>query len=720
MLNLQKLILTNFAQFKNKTIELNSEAVLIIGPNGSGKSNVIEAIYFTITGELRNKSKAELLHEDEDGKASKGSAELHFSYRGINGTISRNLHNAGCTLTYGDTSLTKASDVNSFLAALTGVTKRTFSKYCCVAQGETEAIVSDNDSVRADVLGELFGSQHCRGLYELLGKEESAVEVSDYSTVLYDSERAIEELKQAITNLQDELNKNNTQLTTLGNKSALDNIVSAYVSGVAARSTLDQLNKELASLQNNKLEYEATLSGLRQEHTKQLKVCDVLRPKVESARKALNSFAKLNYCKTESERLIANRLEIERELLNIQAQQAELVEPSRTLTEEQLNQARDKFIKAYAAVETLEKCASDGKYICPTCLREFPDGESCLQELKREFTAANSEFQIVKTKYEQESKAFEAFTSEKVKLDNLEYERVSSLRNIAHELLNKETVIGGLENICSKFTQEECGELVTLFSNVSEEVRVLDSKVESNKDILNRTNTRLSEINKRISDLQLLCVNVPTEEVYSSAKIKLEEISTLINEISKLSGNIQGLESSLATAIDNNKKLKLAAAKSDKLRNFKNLLSAARDVMHRDNLPRVRAVKFMSIINEQLSFFLQLFDSEFSAELTDNYSFMCPFSNGKVLSAQALSGGEKIRLSLAFRFAVNSLFAKNLGLLILDEPTVYLDNTNVGLLGELFKHIRKTAKNTNTQIIVVTHEPELQGFFDSVVDLSDD
>jgi DNA repair exonuclease SbcCD ATPase subunit len=66
---------------------------------------------------------------------------------------------------------------------------------------------------------------------------------------------------------------------------------------------------------------------------------------------------------------------------------------------------------------------------------------------------------------------------------------------------------------------------------------------------------------------------------------------------------------------------------------------------------------------------------------------------------------------------VNEIFASNLGLLILDEPTVHLDDANVQYLTEIFDELRKTVKNVNMQVIVVTHEPQLEGHFDTIIKL---
>lgn len=87
--------------------------------------------------------------------------------------------------------------------------------------------------------------------------------------------------------------------------------------------------------------------------------------------------------------------------------------------------------------------------------------------------------------------------------------------------------------------------------------------------------------------------------------------------------------------------------------------------------------------------------------------------------ATILSGGEKIQLAVAFRFAAYCMFASKLGLLSLDEPTVYLDDENVGRFGDLLQQVKQIAQGMNLQVLIATHERSVIPFCDTVIDLGD-
>ncbi|PJD00881.1 DNA repair protein Rad50, partial [Candidatus Micrarchaeota archaeon CG10_big_fil_rev_8_21_14_0_10_54_18] len=96
-------------------------------------------------------------------------------------------------------------------------------------------------------------------------------------------------------------------------------------------------------------------------------------------------------------------------------------------------------------------------------------------------------------------------------------------------------------------------------------------------------------------------------------------------------------------------------------------------------------------------------DASFTPQITqDNYE----------QDVNALSGGEKTAIALAYRLALNELTRREYGslkenLLILDEPTD-------GFSREQLQKMRAVFDSINGQVIVVSHERELEAFVDKV------
>ena len=107
--------------------------------------------------------------------------------------------------------------------------------------------------------------------------------------------------------------------------------------------------------------------------------------------------------------------------------------------------------------------------------------------------------------------------------------------------------------------------------------------------------------------------------------------------------------------------------------------------MHHDKLPKVVAHNYLEILADDTNELLESFDADFRVSLGEGLNFAATFLRGPyagaVSPAQRLSEGQKVLLALAFRVAVNSLFAGTAGLLCLDEPTESLDREEPGMSG---------------------------------------
>ncbi len=73
---IKKLRLTNFRNFKEKTVEFNNNLTIIIGENAKGKTNLLEAVHFGLNGVgFRESKEVELLKFDTK---SHGSVEIEL------------------------------------------------------------------------------------------------------------------------------------------------------------------------------------------------------------------------------------------------------------------------------------------------------------------------------------------------------------------------------------------------------------------------------------------------------------------------------------------------------------------------------------------------------------------------------------------------------------------------------------------------------------------
>jgi len=70
---------------------------------------------------------------------------------------------------------------------------------------------------------------------------------------------------------------------------------------------------------------------------------------------------------------------------------------------------------------------------------------------------------------------------------------------------------------------------------------------------------------------------------------------------------------------------------------------------------------------------------------------------------------------LAFRWTLNSMFASQIGMLVLDEPTAWIDARNLDCLEVALTNLRGLVRAQGYQVIIITHHQQLQRVFDQVI-----
>lgn len=82
-----------------------------------------------------------------------------------------------------------------------------------------------------------------------------------------------------------------------------------------------------------------------------------------------------------------------------------------------------------------------------------------------------------------------------------------------------------------------------------------------------------------------------------------------------------------------------------------------------------------------------------------------------------LSGGQRVRLTIAFLLAVQRVILPEIGLLVLDEPSLHLDMEGKEGLRDLLIGLQSRLRNSEMQLVVCDHEPLLHTAFNAVIDL---
>ena len=162
---------------------------------------------------------------------------------------------------------------------------------------------------------------------------------------------------------------------------------------------------------------------------------------------------------------------------------------------------------------------------------------------------------------------------------------------------------------------------------------------------------------------------------------------------------------------------KAQQASAERDRRWQLLLGAVQAVVHASALPRFVSQRNLERLEGVINDHLGYFETDFRIRATDGLSFEARFTDGRRQPAERLSAGQQVVLALAFRLALNLLTADNVGVLVLDEPTAYLDEHHIRGFEPVLTRLRELSSSRGLQCLMVTHEQSLAPLFDSVIRL---
>ena len=242
------------------------------------------------------------------------------------------------------------------------------------------------------------------------------------------------------------------------------------------------------------------------------------------------------------------------------------------------------------------------------------------------------------------------------------------------------------------------------------------TELEGAKKALKTESRLLSEARRKLKELEAKY----DPERHTKAR---ERVAELRENLAKTEEKLRGLEERRDEVVENIKKLKdERERRKEKARELENLKKARERVQglrekvkHYKNLLKEGALAKVGEIASEI--FEELTEEKYSGitvKAEENKVKLGVVYNGKEHGLGFLSGGERITLGLAFRLALSLYLAGEISLLILDEPTPYLDEERRRRLVDIMqRYLRKIP-----QVIVVSHDEELKDAADRVIRVS--
>ena len=208
-------------------------------------------------------------------------------------------------------------------------------------------------------------------------------------------------------------------------------------------------------------------------------------------------------------------------------------------------------------------------------------------------------------------------------------------------------------------------------------------------------------------------------EAHMKLRRESEEAEASLRELlvkeAELKGRIDYLKAREAELRAKLAELKQRESERERRARFVELLETIRWSYSKDGLQRTIRARARPLIEELAREYLEKFNLEYSDLKLDedfNPSLVGPLGEQPV---DAISGGERVAVALALRLAIaRALAGERLELMILDEPTTHLDEERRRELVEVLRRFFKEEPRVLPQLILVTHEREVEDAADAV------
>lgn len=699
-MRIERVRIQNFCQHHERDDTLQSGVVGVIGPNGAGKSMYLRAIRRALTGDSGNPGNKE---DDLRWGADKGSVRVDFRANSRHGFVHRDLTSARCRMEYDDgTKCLTHAEIDKKIYDILGISSKVLSDIVFVEQGAIEGLLFQRPSERAKSMQALFGTAAAEPLREHLKTElDSTVVVSRVDVIRKLKEKLAVEIGAPLLKAQSDVESARVRLLDDAQRSTLQELVTRYEAQVRAKEVSGKAQSDLEQTSIGLAMAKSTLAGYQATRDEYAAILALIGPLTAGASHLIG-------CAKALEGIVEKRKNLEK----IKAEAVTILSaPEPAEPEFDRIKIGDLRKRVYELGELLNTSkaivegASDNKP-CPTCGQAVSaehierHRQNCIT-LQPAIDQAWGEV----SKWDQAMRLFEidhntwAATAKHWTKVLKDTER--DLSTLVGEPIDPAKVEDAHRLLAE---HKACTDAMSLADH---NVKVHQKSVETLEASLVRATSMLGTVTGSLGE-------AITPEAYQDAKTRLQLHDGACSTAAEASGRIAALLQQKAFEERALAQYEAEEGNLGKIKDWRDLVERARGLLHRDQLPAVVARVFLEGINQHLIKYLDIFNVPFTAAVTPE-GVKCTFANKQDVPAERLSGGQRVMLGLAFRFAVYDQFVSQLGIMILDEPTVYLDDDHVDVAVELLLRVKSYSRSAGLQLIVVTHDQRLASVFDQTI-----
>jgi exonuclease SbcC len=747
---IDEVILRNFRSHENTHIlfKVNEgeNITVIVGDNGAGKTSILDGISFALF-----KSKPTGVGVDELitlGEAV-GEVSLSFHSNGREYRVHRRRSVKGGAESFfyevnegGETLVAmREKEVTKEIEEVLGINGELFTNAVYIKQGEIDRLFTDDPAKRKKHIGKLIGIEDIENTYQnffhLLNhydlkiekldgvsdnleekkeiKKRESKELKTYKSELSEAENHLDSQKNLVGGLEQ-------RIDTLDGLKALvekeKNLAMELLYLKERIKKIDEFEEQLKDTKKDKIRANAIEKEIEalNEKINELNLLAELKSRSESELK--KEEGKTDSLRTELQNILGLGASVLGVKINDIAsleliKNKALADLEKDFWESEKN--REKTLKAIAeknaSLVFLNKALidiSDAEGTCPVCGQDLTSSHR--RKLIKNYSRDISVFEkSIATWSKELEKIKENSTSINKRRDVLSALNTEMYREINRQLAERLIKTQSLEAAVKK-DESALKDLPHLFK-ISDSIKKELLALKLSRD---RYNAALNYLRKEQPEKEDLDILLPAYEALKS-ELKTAQNNHIVLErkAASLHSTIEYKKRRILELRNEIKTLEVLQNECRSLKDFKVFLEKIRFVFHKDALQKELRKRVRPLIEEYTREVFLSFNLPYSdLTLTDDYSITVHGVNGEE-SVDMLSGGERIAAALALRVGLSrALAGQRLELLILDEPTIHLDQPRRRELVEIVRNL-----SIIPQSIVVTHDKEFEEAADRVIEV---
>lgn len=273
-------------------------------------------------------------------------------------------------------------------------------------------------------------------------------------------------------------------------------------------------------------------------------------------------------------------------------------------------------------------------------------------------------------------------------------------------------------------SRSELGDRTDLINNRLAIAEELLRKLQTHTAVQEKHAERLDNLNrqaaKRIN--MLLELGEPNSD-RQTADLKIAELEEKSKQMSAAEGALDEADRQLLALRKKQSDLDNRVEADRRVRSLIEQLRQLKETLGRGGLATTYMHYMFGLIIKRARSFLGVINANFDIQPDPDRAMSLNYvrlddESGCVLPQEKLSGGQRVRLTIAMLLAVQSILLPEVGLLVLDEPSNHMDEEGVERLRDLLFAVGKHLGNGNMQMIVCDHREALMSAFGHVIRLT--